>query len=68
MNTYFSLFLDELIVEPEKLIKNGVMEMGLYDLEPSCCLRKASLLKLNERYGILLRLKKNYSRKIFVEK
>ena len=53
-------------MEPEKLIKNGVMEMGLYDLEPSCCLRKASLLKLNERYGILLRLKKNYSRKIFL--
>ena len=53
---------------PEKVIQSGVIEMGLSDHEFVYCLRKTSLLKLNEHYEISFWSMKNYSDEIFVDK
>ena len=51
----------------EKVIRSGVIEMGLSDHGLIYCTRKASLLKLNEHCEISIRSMKTYSGEILVE-
>ena len=59
---------DTLTNSPEMLIQSGVIEMGSSVHDLIYCSRKASILKLNEHYGISIRSMKKYSDKMFVEK
>ena len=52
---------------PEKVIQSGVIDMELSDNELIDSTRKTWLLKLNERYEISIRSKKNYSDESFAE-
>ena len=51
----------------DKVIQSDVIEMGLSDHRFIYCIRKMSLLKLNEHYEISIRSMKNCPDKIFVE-